>query len=132
MLLSDALDYDLAVTSHYRDDRTAHRLGVAIDLAPRSGSGFARKLQGECPYYYYDANFIRRAIRAAEGVNSVEPTLRKVLIETDHIHVEIGPPGPVRVGIYAPEVHNSLCDTVGISEDVQWLDKDSWALEAQA
>lgn len=120
----EAFAYDVAITSRFRADGTAHGSSRAIDLAPRSGPVFQqRRALGRCPFYYLDATFLDEVRTAARAAQLSEPSLSRVLVEADHVHLEVTPdgtkPAAISIGTYTPPLNTALCQTEGLQPLLQ-------------
>lgn len=76
------------VTSVDRSDLTSHADGRAVDLAIRDHPLHQKLLDGGCPYYYNDREFLRLLSPCWEKLASI-PNVHLILIERDHVHVEV-------------------------------------------
>lgn len=86
-----AVDYDLKITSYFRDSLT-HRLG-AVDFAPDLGSPKYAHNRAIDPRLYARKELLSSIIKAIEKIRP-DGRLIQILIEDNHIHVH-----PRRVGL---------------------------------
>lgn len=76
------------VTSVDRPDLTAHSSGRAVDIAIRGHPAHQRLLDGGCPYYYDNPEIMRMVHRIAPRLARIRH-VHLVLVERDHVHVEL-------------------------------------------
>lgn len=120
--IARSLNERMAVTSFLRDDKTMHARGRALDIALRSGEFFTLRNAGDCPQYYMSAKLRKLLRAAAHDAKALVPELSMVLIEADHVHLEVGVPNtrpPLYFGVYAPALDNGLCRTTGAAKPLQ-------------
>jgi hypothetical protein len=131
--LGNYLGHELAVTSFYRSDQTAHRRAAALDVAFRSGPLYAARNRGHVVYYWYRP--LWTALRAAlESIGAEYPDIRRVVVEADHLHIDFGDADPELgrpvLGRYSPPVYNAITNTPGVLPQLR-LETDrlpSWYL----
>lgn len=85
--LARTLGWKAVVTSFFRPDRTAHRRGDALDIAFRSGPLADQRNAHDVNYFLTPGllGYVTMAVRVLEGSY---PTIKRVLIEHDHLHIE--------------------------------------------
>jgi hypothetical protein len=100
-----------AETSFLRNDVTSHRQGRALDIAPRSGELWLRRQKkAGIPFYepvtlYWLAGRIRPYETALRSLG-----VGRILVEADHLHLELGDPEAELLQVYAPGVcHELVC-----------------------
>jgi hypothetical protein len=113
--LSSMSPYYMVVTAWIKDSYS-HRDGNAIDLAPRNGQGYARKLQGIDPNYNASSEFISNMKDLMPALHKLFPKLKQFIIEDDHIHVlfDDEPTPFVEFGVYATPERKVLYNGKGV------------------
>lgn len=78
--------YPMAITSWIRGEGT-HRTGLSIDLAPRGGPGYRRKLQFKMPNYTKDIPFQNKIRALLPRIRQAAPHLKLLGVENTHLHL---------------------------------------------
>lgn len=114
-------------TSFYRNDYTAHRRGVALDVAFRTGP-LMQQLASNDINYYLTPGLADALTLAVADIEDDWPNITRVVIESDHLHVEMSPRGRlphqgIQVLIFAPPRYTSITQFPGIPSPLRYYRK---------
>lgn len=117
-----AFGWDAVITSFYRNDKTAHRRGVALDFAFRDGPLDAQRRAGDVNYFY-TPRFRAAVVAVARALHRRFPRMKRLLVELDHIHIEYSPVKTrfPRIYVFAPPKSHSFAHYDGIPHPLRKL-----------
>lgn len=113
-IINDRLNWRWALTSFIRSDNRAHREGRAADFAARSGPLWAIRRTFSCPFYHRRPELKTACTDAIEEISEYCPAVHLILIEPDHLHIELTKhevPRRIDVVTYAARP-NELCPVI--------------------